>query len=87
MSSGWARRLALITELARLPQSMRGGPGHHGPVSDHFDGARFFNPGAGGRSLLRRFSALAAHPAARRRGHKPGRLPAPAPVTAALEAR
>jgi L-ascorbate metabolism protein UlaG (beta-lactamase superfamily) len=52
MSSGWNRRLAQIAELAHLPQSMRGGPGYHGPVSDHFDGARFFNPGASaGRSF------------------------------------
>jgi hypothetical protein len=52
MPSGWTRALALISELAGLPQSMRGGPGYHGPVSDHFDGARFFNHGAGaGRSF------------------------------------
>jgi L-ascorbate metabolism protein UlaG (beta-lactamase superfamily) len=25
-------------------QSMSGGPGYHGPASDHFDGQRFFNP-------------------------------------------
>jgi L-ascorbate metabolism protein UlaG (beta-lactamase superfamily) len=42
----------LICELARLPQSLRGGPGFHGPSSDHFDGAQFFNPGASaGRSF------------------------------------
>jgi L-ascorbate metabolism protein UlaG (beta-lactamase superfamily) len=53
MSSGWTRRRELIAELIRLPQSMRGGPGFHGPVSDHFDGRHFFNPGASaGRSLV-----------------------------------
>ena len=52
MSSGWRRCLGLITELAHLPQSMRGGPGFHGFASDHFDGQRFFNPGAAaGRSF------------------------------------
>lgn len=28
-------------------RSMRGGPGHQGPVSDHFDGRLFHNPGGG----------------------------------------
>jgi L-ascorbate metabolism protein UlaG (beta-lactamase superfamily) len=46
MSSGWRRCLQLVNELAHLPQSLRGGPGYHGPASDHFDGRRFFNPGA-----------------------------------------
>jgi L-ascorbate metabolism protein UlaG (beta-lactamase superfamily) len=27
-------------------RSLRGGPGYNGPPSDHFDGYRFFNPGA-----------------------------------------
>jgi L-ascorbate metabolism protein UlaG (beta-lactamase superfamily) len=27
-------------------RSLGGGPGYHGPPSDHFDGYRFFNPGA-----------------------------------------
>src|ERR1700730_10014953 len=27
-------------------RSLAGGPGHDGPPSDHFDGYRFFNPGA-----------------------------------------
>jgi len=50
--SGWTRCLELITELTRLPRTLRGGPGHSGPVSDHFDGVRFFNPGApAGRSF------------------------------------
>jgi L-ascorbate metabolism protein UlaG (beta-lactamase superfamily) len=52
MSSGWTRCRELIADLIRLPQSMRGGPGFHGPISDHFDGQRFFNPGArAGRSF------------------------------------
>jgi L-ascorbate metabolism protein UlaG (beta-lactamase superfamily) len=53
MSSDWRRRLKSLGDLAQLPQSLRGGPGFHGPGSDHFDGQRFFNPGApAGRSLL-----------------------------------
>src|ERR1700722_5012930 len=36
----------VLAELGDLPQSMRGGPGYHGPRSDHFDGEHFFNPGA-----------------------------------------
>src|SRR5579863_4723758 len=52
MSSGWTRCRDLISELIQLPQSLRGGPGFHGPVSDHFDGQHFFNPGApAGRSF------------------------------------
>src|ERR1700726_1526214 len=27
-------------------RSLEGGPGYDGPPSDHFDGHRFFNPGA-----------------------------------------
>jgi L-ascorbate metabolism protein UlaG (beta-lactamase superfamily) len=43
---------ALFKELTELPRTLRGGPGHHGPRSDHFDGQRFFNPGArAGKSL------------------------------------
>ena len=34
-------------ELGRIRQSLQGGPGYHGPHSDHFDGKQFFNPGAG----------------------------------------
>jgi L-ascorbate metabolism protein UlaG (beta-lactamase superfamily) len=35
-----------------LWRSLRGGPGHEGPPSDHFDGERFFNPAATtGRTL------------------------------------
>src|SRR5579872_5750025 len=34
-------------ELKRVRQSLRGGPGWRGSRSDHFDGERFFNPGAG----------------------------------------
>ena len=37
---------AIWKELSELPQTLRGGPGYHGPRSDHFDGQRFFNPGA-----------------------------------------
>jgi L-ascorbate metabolism protein UlaG (beta-lactamase superfamily) len=41
-----------IRQFAGLRQSLRGGPGYDGPVSDHFDGREFFNPGASaGRSL------------------------------------
>ncbi len=37
--------------LATL-RSLLGGPGYHGPRSDHFDGERFFNPvGSTGRSF------------------------------------
>jgi L-ascorbate metabolism protein UlaG (beta-lactamase superfamily) len=85
MSSGWTRRLALLRQLARLPQSMRGGPGYHGPASDHFDGARFFNPGASaGRSFgdfLRWQRTRRATPWPQSR-----ELPAPTPVTVALAA-
>jgi L-ascorbate metabolism protein UlaG (beta-lactamase superfamily) len=42
-SASWRETLA---ELQGLPQSLRGGPGYRGPRSDHFDGERFFNPGA-----------------------------------------
>jgi L-ascorbate metabolism protein UlaG (beta-lactamase superfamily) len=46
-----------LSELRSLPSSLRGGPGHRGPRSYHFDGERFFNPGApagkGWRDLLR----------------------------------
>ncbi len=34
-------------EFKRVRQSLHGGPGYDGPCSDHFDGERFFNPGAG----------------------------------------
>jgi L-ascorbate metabolism protein UlaG (beta-lactamase superfamily) len=50
--SAAGRYLELMTELLRLPRSLRGGPGYAGPHSDHFDGRQFFNPGASaGRSL------------------------------------
>jgi L-ascorbate metabolism protein UlaG (beta-lactamase superfamily) len=52
MASGRTRWLGLFEELMHLPQSLRGGPGFHGPASDHFDGAQFFNPHAtAGRSF------------------------------------
>ena len=83
MPSGWTRARALIGELACLPQSMRGGPGYQGPVSEHFDGARFFNPGAtAGRS----FSDFLRWQRTRRPTPWPRsrELPVPEPVTAAL---
>jgi L-ascorbate metabolism protein UlaG (beta-lactamase superfamily) len=46
---------ALLAELGSLPQSMRGGPGYHGPRSTHFDGERFFNPGARAGKTLGEF--------------------------------
>jgi L-ascorbate metabolism protein UlaG (beta-lactamase superfamily) len=85
MSSGWTRRLAMITELVRLPKLMRGGPGYHGSLSDHFDGARFFNPGAeAGRSFgdflrWQRTRQATPWPISRE-------LPVPPPLTAALAA-
>jgi L-ascorbate metabolism protein UlaG (beta-lactamase superfamily) len=52
MSGRWRRCLELLRELRGLPQSMRGGPGFKAPPGDHFDGRRFFNPGApAGRSF------------------------------------
>jgi L-ascorbate metabolism protein UlaG (beta-lactamase superfamily) len=52
MPSRWSRCRDLIAELVHLPQSLAGGPGYHGPVSDHFDGRHFFNRGASaGRPL------------------------------------
>ena len=35
-----------IRALRALLRSIRGGPGHTGPPSDHFDGHHFFNPDA-----------------------------------------
>src|SRR5665213_285924 len=84
MSSGWTRCRELITELIRLPQSIRGGPGFHGPGSDHFDGQHFFNPGA---SAGRSFAAflrwqLVRHAVKWPRWRENERVPAspPAPV-------
>jgi L-ascorbate metabolism protein UlaG (beta-lactamase superfamily) len=78
MSSRWTRCRELIVELARLPQSLAGGPGYHGPRSDHFDGEHFFNPGASaGRSfgdLLRWQRTRHATPWPRWREH--GDIPA-----------
>jgi hypothetical protein len=46
---GWRE---VLSELRALPGSLRGGPGYRGQRSNHFDGQRFFNPGAGaGKSL------------------------------------
>lgn len=39
----WREGLAAVHGLR---QSLRGGPGYQGARSDHFDGERFFNPGA-----------------------------------------
>jgi len=62
-------------------RSLRGGPGHRGVASDHFDGERFFNPvGGTGRSLA---DLLRWHRTARRR-QWPGWVEnraTPAPVT------
>lgn len=54
-----ARRDRSAVAVARLRwgirdtlRSLAGGPGYHGPPSDHFDGRRFFNPDAtAGRSF------------------------------------
>jgi len=46
MSSLLQRWHEMATALKRLRQSLRGGPGHRGARSDHFDGERFFNLGA-----------------------------------------
>jgi L-ascorbate metabolism protein UlaG (beta-lactamase superfamily) len=32
--------------MSDMLRSLKGGPGYDGPLSDHFDGHRFFNPGA-----------------------------------------
>jgi len=38
--------------LRAILRSLSGGPGHDGAPSEHFDGQRFFNPGAEtGRSI------------------------------------
>jgi L-ascorbate metabolism protein UlaG (beta-lactamase superfamily) len=42
-SASWSD---LLAELRDLPAMLRGGPGHRGARSYHFDGERFFNPGA-----------------------------------------
>jgi L-ascorbate metabolism protein UlaG (beta-lactamase superfamily) len=46
MAKLWSDCRRVLAELMRLPQSLRGGPGHRGAPSDHFDGRHFFNPGA-----------------------------------------
>jgi L-ascorbate metabolism protein UlaG (beta-lactamase superfamily) len=51
-STASSRWLAIATGLYAARRSMTGGPGHRGPVTDHFDGRVFFNRSAGaGRSL------------------------------------
>jgi L-ascorbate metabolism protein UlaG (beta-lactamase superfamily) len=48
--AGWL--VALVTGVYGTRRSVAGGPGHRGPVSDHFDGRVFFNRDAGaGRSF------------------------------------
>lgn len=47
MKSAAQRWRSWTDELRRVRQSLHGGPGYYGPRSDHFDGERFFNPGAG----------------------------------------
>jgi L-ascorbate metabolism protein UlaG (beta-lactamase superfamily) len=47
-----ARLLGLATGAYATRRSLRGGPGHQGPQTDHFDGRLFFNPDASaGRSF------------------------------------
>jgi L-ascorbate metabolism protein UlaG (beta-lactamase superfamily) len=47
-----AKLLGLVTGAYATRRSLRGGPGHRGPRSDHFDGRVFFNPDASaGRSF------------------------------------
>jgi L-ascorbate metabolism protein UlaG (beta-lactamase superfamily) len=42
----------LLTGIYATRRSMTGGPGHRGPVSDHFNGETFFNPtGSTGKSF------------------------------------
>jgi L-ascorbate metabolism protein UlaG (beta-lactamase superfamily) len=51
-NSAASRWLAIATGLYAARRSMTGGPGHIGPVTDHFNGREFFNRAAGaGRSL------------------------------------
>jgi L-ascorbate metabolism protein UlaG (beta-lactamase superfamily) len=52
MQKPFSRLLGLATGAYATRRSLRGGPGHRGPRSDHFDGETFFNPDASaGRSL------------------------------------
>jgi L-ascorbate metabolism protein UlaG (beta-lactamase superfamily) len=48
MQRPFGKLLALATGAYATRRSLRGGPGHRGPPSDHFDGELFFNPDAGG---------------------------------------
>jgi L-ascorbate metabolism protein UlaG (beta-lactamase superfamily) len=52
MQKPFSKLLGLATGAYATRRSLRGGPGHRGPKSDHFDGETFFNPDAGaGKSL------------------------------------
>ena len=52
MQKPLAKLLGLATGAYATRRSLRGGPGHGGPRSDHFDGKLFFNPDASaGRTL------------------------------------
>lgn len=52
MQKPFAKLLGLATGAYATRRSLRGGPGHRGPPSDHFDGSTFFNPDASaGKSL------------------------------------
>jgi L-ascorbate metabolism protein UlaG (beta-lactamase superfamily) len=52
MQKPFAKLLGLATGAYATRRSLRGGPGHRGPKSDHFDGETFFNPDASaGRSF------------------------------------
>ena len=52
MQKPLAKLLGLATGAYATRRSLRGGPGHRGPRSDHFDGEVFFNPDASaGRSF------------------------------------
>ena len=52
MRKPFSKLLELATGAYATRRSLRGGPGHRGPPSDHFDGELFFNPDASaGKSL------------------------------------
>ena len=46
MRKPFSKLLGLATGAYATRRSLRGGPGHRGAPSDHFDGALFFNPDA-----------------------------------------
>jgi L-ascorbate metabolism protein UlaG (beta-lactamase superfamily) len=53
MASALQSLVDLMARARGLLRSLRGGPGYRGPRSDHFDGKRFFNPGASAGKSLR----------------------------------